>query len=1389
LLRIHEYNTSFVLTTFLPYHTLPIFTTLLSILPAKIPDQYNRFLHGHIRALQSPTRNDIVKATTGNPEFASTLNSYVLRICGARQHYPALLAFWAGIMAEATNSMLDKARSGRRGVQQQNEQDVLVKLIPTLNVGLAMRKVPDLRVGCYMLLTVMASKGGLDDKLLASMMEAVVSGWTAETVKPALVCLSSLAQHRGKRHLPRKVVKELMKAQDLLDLLIEMSKQRRIDKLANGLCLTLVDRLLKSENLASLSVIVQIIQGELMSDSQTAAVFKALLDVANQIDGENDTQGELRSQLASNLVNLAQLPNHVGNVIQKAIEDSKIDIDELELKLHTIIRQPKIQQRSDDEEMDIVQKDDEPALTFSQIFKQIPIRTTTESTFLSHSTSHIYSDLCQAFIASTAAKADLDNFDEAPILRRKSALEDALYLSFYMKTWCGPYPVLARTSALEMTTRYLSQIQSANMDFQSLIPYAIAALRDPASKVRRAAAELIIELDKTYPSSIKKKDDKLQKWGSEKIYGRKDSVEEVKSDVIVRFLREILLPNVEECVLDAKHIESLFRSAINGPRSSNPSPTEDKKRLPQAIRVSILSFLASHVKCTPLYSVKLSLLYALNQIRGLPSISRTKVLLPVLQQWASLTPSAALKHCYDERIGLEEFDQQAVETVVAKDEEGLQFLTSIIKGEVASDRPELMESVFQRIRELWPSLKDKLRLNVAQVLIESSQAAPGDALYHALASNASADLLQTVPLSTDVLESFLKQLPTAGELADKPSASKRRRTSHGEVARAPIQDSKLLTAAIRKVTFVLQLVDSSDPGKHPELLKDLFNTLAELQHLKAQASSELAYLQRLALQSLLQILKAHKTNRNLKLDRSAVRADLLVDCVQKTGSPQVQNDALLLIASLADTAPELVLHSVMPIFTFMGSSVLRQNDEYSAHVIDQTVREVIPPLIASLRKEKGNVVTGASELLLSFVAAYEHVPPHRRSALLVSLVETLGPEDFLYALLAMLVDKYGMTESIRTFAVELSASFSVEVQLQSVIKYLDLVGDLLKPRPTYSAILLRANEESVTDQYTSALNELALLPHILSQRRLISQTGKLLKHDDMDAARIRELYSILLENLLALADTVKDHKSLHASCGDVLESILGLLSTSEFVKSVEGLLDRPNESLRRKILRSLQVRIDQESSSDVVSRIAMLGFLPQLTAIIRESKDTQYKHTAVACVDKISEKYGKKDLDAVTAAAETIASDECLGQSDSRLRVMALLCLASLVDILREGIVSVLPSAIPRALDYMEESLTDDGDSSELHNAGYAFISSLVHHLPYMLSGGYLDRLLTISNTSAEADLDEEADSTRLQCLELAAKQIDAKSMFSAFERNWTGASSSGAMVCFILNIHFLTNS
>ena len=95
----------------------------------------------------------------------------------------------------------------------------------------------------------------------------------------------------------------------------------------------------------------------------------------------------------------------------------------------------------------------------------------------------------------------------------------------------------------------------------------------------------------------------------------------------------------------------------------------------------------------------------------------------------------------------------------------------------------------------------------------------------------------------------------------------------------------------------------------------------------------------------------------------------------------------------------------------------------------QTIDSIIPPLVDSLRKQKGGPLAGASEILLSFVATFEHIPSHRSMGLFHSLVDKLGPEEFLFALLGMLMHKYSAKGIINDFAVVLTSQYSVLTQL------------------------------------------------------------------------------------------------------------------------------------------------------------------------------------------------------------------------------------------------------------------------------------------------------------------------------------------------------------------------
>ncbi|KPM42772.1 U3 small nucleolar RNA-associated protein 10 [Neonectria ditissima] len=1377
--RIHEENTGALLLAFLPYHSIPAFATLLSILPTKIPHEF-RFLDPYVRSVTSPPRSVLVHQAIHHPAFLTLISEYALESCRMQYNYPALISFWAGIMTEAVSGILDRTKSGRSAVQSENDQALLHRLGPIFAESLVMKKVPSIQIASYMAIAVFVAKGNLEDVAVTAFMDQTVYGWTNDTVRPGLVCLAILAQYRSAKQMSGKTTKALIKVSDIGKLLVEIGQERRVDKLANGLCLALIERLTKKGDSRGLATIMTILSSTILKDKQIAVIFKSLILTAHRLNNENDEDGALRRELGSALITLSQNTGNSGDIIQSVIENVKFDIEELEMKLDLSFRSRTLQEatKNGDDAAEAADQSKAPQ-DIGILLDELSGRPEGLSPCLSPQPGEIFDEFSHIFFSIVSEKSQdtelLTKFEQSPKLQRQAAFKDCTYFAFFIRIWCGPYPAMARAAALDMAKRRLKSGDAGKTDLQSLLPYCIAALSDPSKRVRQSAADLIAVVTNLYIPPVSSTG--MDTWGHGVLYGRAKEPATLTPDVVAKLLHLQILPTIEECVIDPEHISAVLRSSIEqGKYQSKPDPALDKKdHMSQPGRLSLLNFLTSHIVSTPVVLVKSRLLKCVNEIRGVATTTRTQFLLLGLQWWANLSNEEASKLCSSERLEKPDMDTRFVDVVVPNDTAGLEFFFQFLKDPEQREKSDLIRAIFARIRKMWSSMKADVKFMAAEQLLDISQEPTNSAGSASIVPAEAAGLLTHVRLTTDILSYFLDSIQTGTKMITEPPPNKRRRTSSSGGDRGLItQVTPELSQALRKVTYVLQLVENSEPVEHPELLDGLFTALSELQHFRTVVGSELGYLQNLILRSVLAMMPAYKANKKLKIDSSGGYGDLLVNCIQKSSSPVVQNAALLLIASLATTAPNLVLHSVMPIFTFMGTSVLRQSDDYSAHVVSQTIKEVIPPLIESLRQGQKSPVAGASDILVSFTTAYEHIPAHRRQGLFVALVETLGPEEFLHGLISMLVDRYGPSDALLQFIVELLNNFSIEAQLDTLVKLWDLIADLFKSKPGISYVLLGISEDrNNKDIQEIALRQLSAFPIFLSNKKLKSQIGGVMEQDDMRASRARELYATLLENILVMADTVKATKNLHNKCGQSLQNHLNLLSIGEFIKAVENLLDRSDMGLRQKVLRALEVRVEQESNTDPASRAVLLAFLPQLTAGIRESSDIRYKHTAVTCVDKIAEKYGKKDIEAVVGAAATIAGEHCLGQSEQRLRVMALLCLTSLVDVLQDAIIPVLPSAIPQAVEYLNQSIDGEKLDEELHGASYGFISSLAEHLPYMLST-YLDRILEVSNKSSEIDLEESTKESRVDCLHFLAKQLDAKEIFSGLERNWESAKASG---------------
>lgn len=308
--------------TFLPYHTSSIFLNLLSILPKTLPPTL-RFLHPYIESLANPPRHTIVYTASHNPKFSSIFNGYVLDLCRLGYQFPAICSFWATVTAESVAAMLDQSRSGRHAVRKESREGLMLRIMPILNEGLAMETAPDLQIGCFMVLTLLATKASLSDNVLDAAMEAVVSNWSQITA-PGLICLATLAEQREVAVLPHKVVKALLALESLDEDFMVLKTQYRVDSIALGVLLGVLEGLEKPRNSRHVGLVRSFLESKLINSSHLSVAIAAICAEVQKHEKSADTKVFLTNLLYSLAENKTLEP-----IIKSAAEENRLDLPRL----------------------------------------------------------------------------------------------------------------------------------------------------------------------------------------------------------------------------------------------------------------------------------------------------------------------------------------------------------------------------------------------------------------------------------------------------------------------------------------------------------------------------------------------------------------------------------------------------------------------------------------------------------------------------------------------------------------------------------------------------------------------------------------------------------------------------------------------------------------------------------------------------------------------------------------------------------------------------------------------------------------------------------------------------------------------------------------------------
>ncbi|XP_016336618.1 HEAT repeat-containing protein 1 [Sinocyclocheilus anshuiensis] len=549
-----------------------------------------------------------------------------------------------------------------------------------------------------------------------------------------------------------------------------------------------------------------------------------------------------------------------------------------------------------------------------------------------------------------------------------------------------------------------------------------------------------------------------------------------------------------------------------------------------------------------------------------------------------------------------------------------------------------------------------------------------------------------------------------------------------------------------RVTLILELLQHKKKLRRAQcLVPALFNLLSRCQEPASAEQENLEYTKQLILSCLLNVCQKLSPDGGPiskdVLEEDKFNVELVVQCVRISDMPQTHHNALLLLGALAGVFPEKVLHNIMPIFTFMGSNIMRLDDTYSFQVINKTVQAVIPALIKANEggsaQSEGHMETVVSHIVHVFVDALPHVPEHRRLPILSQLMNTLGPSRFLWVLMLLLfkqhatqtsvsatgAEKEAVVERDQEFWISVCCEFEIKEQLTSMIRILQYLMTLpqdreeapekkrtrgrsaVKKEETVSDVIFNVEAHSGKDLRHFKFLSVSFMAQLLGSDRFV---GKVADCEDLTESTLQALQQNLLEEVLryihAVARCVEDNadkptakfwRALLSKSYDILDKVNALLPMDSFIMVMRGLMGNQLASVRRKAMELLNNKLQQRTQwveEQITVLLELIGVLlkivgrshGQVTAPEEEELAIN-RQTALYSLKLLCRNFGSAHQEAFVPVLKKAV--ELVANKDEEKNVMgsALLCVAEVTSTLKALAIPQLHSLMPAVLDTLKE--------------------------------------------------------------------------------------------------------
>lgn len=1313
--HIFIHNTEDLLLAALPWYDQELFVRILDIVPASGFPQVFGFLATSKADLNCPSRNALVRVFSRDENLFTLVNKYIQWSISNHLSYSRQLTFWATLNISVMMVFKEAANNS-----------IIDNLLPLISEILPLTDIPDAQIASYMILAIMASQFSMLEDVINATVSTIITTWSEKSWRQGVACIAQLLNQQEElamRPFSINEWNELNKIPDLENQFMMLGKSYRIDNFVTKFTLSL----LEYDN-GGIAYLLEILQSAKLHPVFLTQIAENLVDFCMK-------QGPFDLEQSKHIVRILEwlLEEH-DEIFTTVMTSKTVDMDTLELALQSSIRRPKF----DVAEEETVNEALQPApqiqggLSLAEI--KMEFDELEPSKALSYLDMNNYADFAtraDLWIRASSC-VDVSQTQALSLVRVGQSAEPSFLLALAM----SPYPVLSRIAALTVLEKRFESLKCYN--YQVFLPAFLCLFADGTRRVRSAALEAFRKLAEFCSNKHS------EMWGVDIVYGpsSKNLVWLAKSDL--SSVLKHLLEHTEEINLDESFILGFTRKA--GKEAWH-------------------EFLVTHAISTSFPQILKAVLRCLRHTRNIMQDMQ-----PLYANW--LQGREQMKEaCNRTNVPLEDIERALVVLLQRDEYDAVTFLTQALKNPI-----ELATVAADQIVKIWR--RGKLEAERQNFVLRNLI---GMALDEDIEFD-STDVLNRITLNSDNFDSILRQCRLQRDQLTVSSTPKRLRRRSSNSLRIMGPKDKIVHFAelhLRKVTLVLELLDKNTSNiENPGLLfENLFDILDELISLDTDMGVPVLYTEELLASVMINLVEETKRR---SLDPNAygsIRANVIVSCIRTSSSPQVQNKFLLLIASLASICPDIVLHSVMPIFTFMGANTVRMDNDYSNHVFLQTISKVIPALVAYGGKQREINIA-----LMTFVTSFPHIPRHRRNKLFSELVKTLGTEESLHKVLLLFGQKYAEALKVRRsgdgraivlFTTTFLRSFTVREQLLSTEKYLTELYEYINSpldKPDVDGVFMLVDPGlSATDLRVALLN---FLFETLGSNEVVSGTQPL----RVQIARAQEYTTENMALCGKMIDLLLGDQSTDGSAEDpafkVLSVCLDLLSMQEFVRVVTPLLCSESPlDLRIKVLELIGRKFSYEMIEDIEALSALKTELEVLERNIVSSTG-KFRSEVIDVVDQLIVKFGHSLEPELMLHWLDVMTGQCGLLNDNTLvELSAICCINSLCQHLGARMIGHFSRIIPILFAQCDSLLSpaeQDMERSRLIQlATFGLISGLVQRIPSFMTScsKRVFEIVFASHVDVEA---------RERLVELLIEKLDRKTLFASYVCSWNKALQGG---------------